>query len=122
MTKHELSIALETLSIEELSAHVAEAEALLARKRDEARRTFIDETRQKAEALGVSLKDLIAHASAKPAGGRSKKTDVPEERKVPVKYRDPAAPENTWTGRGMKPRWIREKLEGGAALEDFAVG
>jgi DNA-binding protein H-NS len=40
-------------------------------------------------------------------------------RKVPVKYRDRSG--NTWAGRGAQPVWLREKLKGGAKLEDFAV-
>jgi DNA-binding protein H-NS len=40
-------------------------------------------------------------------------------RKVPVKYRDKQG--NTWAGRGAQPVWLREKLKGGAKLEDFAV-
>jgi hypothetical protein len=40
-------------------------------------------------------------------------------RKVAVKYRDDAG--NTWAGRGAQPVWLREKLKGGAKLEDFAV-
>ena len=40
-------------------------------------------------------------------------------RKVPVKYKDRAG--NTWAGRGAQPRWLREKLKGGAKLADFAV-
>jgi DNA-binding protein H-NS len=40
-------------------------------------------------------------------------------RTVPVKYRDKSG--NTWAGRGAQPRWLREKLEAGAKLENFAV-
>jgi DNA-binding protein H-NS len=41
-------------------------------------------------------------------------------RKVAIKYRDKSG--NTWAGRGAQPRWLREKLKGGAKLQDFAVG
>jgi DNA-binding protein H-NS len=40
-------------------------------------------------------------------------------RKVAVKYRDTSG--NTWAGRGAQPVWLREKLEAGAKLGDFAV-
>jgi DNA-binding protein H-NS len=40
-------------------------------------------------------------------------------RKVAIKYRDKSG--NTWAGRGAHPVWLREKLEAGAKLEDFAV-
>lgn len=37
---------------------------------------------------------------------------------IPVKYRDG---QNTWTGRGKMPRWLRTKLESGEQLESFKV-
>ena len=40
-------------------------------------------------------------------------------RKAPIKYRDRSG--NTWAGRGARPVWLREKLNAGAKLEDFAV-
>jgi DNA-binding protein H-NS len=40
-------------------------------------------------------------------------------RKVPIKYRDRSG--NTWAGRGAMPIWLRERIKGGAKLEDFAV-
>ena len=39
---------------------------------------------------------------------------------VPVKYRDPESGD-TWTGRGLQPRWLRDKLAAGAQLTDFSV-
>ena len=112
MTKSELSTALAALSVEELSAHIAEAQSILDQKRDHARREFIEETRKKADALGISLKDILADGASVSTKGRKKKADTPE---------DPENAENTWTGRGMTPRWLREKTEAGAKLEDFLV-
>jgi len=40
-------------------------------------------------------------------------------KKIPVKYRDDAG--NTWTGRGLKPRWLTAALGAGKKLEDFQV-
>lgn len=37
------------------------------------------------------------------------------------KYRNPENPEQTWTGRGKRPRWLQQALSQGAALEDFAI-
>lgn len=38
------------------------------------------------------------------------------------KYRNPANPEETWSGRGRKPRWLTVALTSvGATLEDFAI-
>lgn len=38
---------------------------------------------------------------------------------APVKYRDEHG--NTWAGRGLKPKWLRERIDAGMSLEDFAV-
>lgn len=40
--------------------------------------------------------------------------------KVAPKYRDPASG-NTWTGRGLQPRWLRDALAGGRKLGDFTI-
>ncbi|WP_079433400.1 H-NS family nucleoid-associated regulatory protein [Zoogloea sp. LCSB751] len=37
---------------------------------------------------------------------------------VKPKYRDG---DNTWTGRGAKPVWLRDKLAAGKNLEDFLI-
>jgi DNA-binding protein H-NS len=41
---------------------------------------------------------------------------------VAPKYRDPANPQNTWTGRGRMPRWMTQATKGGKAKkEDFLI-
>jgi DNA-binding protein H-NS len=51
-------------------------------------------------------------------GNRGRRSSL-KGTKVPVKDRDKEG--NAWAGRGAQPRWLREKLKGGAKLEDFAV-
>lgn len=41
--------------------------------------------------------------------------------KVPVKYRNPANKEETWTGRGLKPRWMTAQIAKGKKPEDFLI-
>jgi DNA-binding protein H-NS len=40
-------------------------------------------------------------------------------KKVEVKFRDSNG--NTWTGRGVKPRWLSAALANGAQIQNFAV-
>jgi len=93
-------------------------ESIDARTLDKARR----EARQLAQSYGVALKDLIeapksdVKSSAKPKARASTKRG-----KVKPKYRDPANPKITWSGRGRTPKWVAEALAGGASLEDLAV-
>ena len=44
----------------------------------------------------------------------------PVKAKVAAKYRDPATG-NTWSGRGLKPKWLSAALADGRQLTDFAV-
>ncbi|MGE4079451.1 MAG: H-NS family nucleoid-associated regulatory protein [Reyranella sp.] len=37
------------------------------------------------------------------------------------KYRNPANRSETWTGRGLKPKWMVAAMKGGKKLEDFAI-
>lgn len=39
--------------------------------------------------------------------------------KIAIKYRDPAHPENTWTGRGRQPRWMTAS---GKSKDAFRIG
>ncbi len=40
--------------------------------------------------------------------------------KVEPKYRDPVTG-STWSGRGLKPKWLSAALEIGKTLQDFAI-
>ena len=97
-------------------------ESIEARTLERARR----EARQLAQSYGVALGDLIeapksgsktgAKSAAKPKARRPGKRS-----KVAPKYRDPANPNVTWSGRGRTPKWVADALAGGAALADLAV-
>lgn len=40
--------------------------------------------------------------------------------KVAPKFRNTATGE-TWSGRGLQPKWLKAALQGGRKIEDFAV-
>ena len=40
---------------------------------------------------------------------------------VMPKFANPDAPEEVWSGRGKKPRWVTEKLSAGLALTDLSI-
>lgn len=42
--------------------------------------------------------------------------------KVVPKYRNPAIPSETWSGRGKQPRWLAAQLKNGKSLESFLIG
>lgn len=61
---------------------------------------------------GLTAADLSGRAgkAGKPPGGG----------KVAAKYRNKATGE-TWSGRGLQPRWLKAALATGKKLTDFAV-
>jgi DNA-binding protein H-NS len=47
-----------------------------------------------------------------------------ERRKYPKvfpKYRNPAQPSETWSGRGKQPRWLVSALKSGESIKDFEI-
>lgn len=44
-----------------------------------------------------------------------------EKKPAEVKYRDTSNPENTWTGRGKRPKWLQAAIENGFPIESFLV-
>lgn len=59
---------------------------------------------------GLTLADLNGRARGAPKAPS----------RVAPKYRNKATGE-TWTGRGLKPKWLQAALNGGAKLEDFTI-
>jgi len=54
--------------------------------------------------------------------GRKAKTPGPRAGgKVAPKYRNPANPEEVWSGRGMTPRWLASYLQQGKSKDDFLI-
>ena len=93
-------------------------ESIDARTLDKARR----EARQLAQSYGLALGDLIEAPKSNEKFGAKPKARKPAKRgKVKPKYRDPANPKVTWSGRGRTPKWVAEALAGGASLADLAV-
>lgn len=67
--------------------------------------------------LGLAGRAASPAAKAKKKPGR--KAAAKAGGKVAVKYRD--ADGNTWTGRGLQPRWLKAALAAGKKIEDFRV-
>jgi DNA-binding protein H-NS len=60
---------------------------------------------------GLSIADLSQRSAPKARKGGAK---------VPAKYRD-AATGNSWSGRGLRPNWLKAAIAAGRKLDDFAV-
>lgn len=99
-----------------LEKQTAELEKALAAARRAERAGVINQIKSLMAEHGLSVADL---------GGATGKTTTKAApasagKKVAPKYRNAATGE-TWTGRGLKPKWIQSALASGKKLEDFAI-
>lgn len=101
---------LHELSESELAALLDNAQKALRDRQEGKRKEGIAKIREIAASIGVTVEISDPTKLSPRKGG-----------KVAVKYQNPANPANKWTGRGMKPKWLRELIEQGRRLEEFAV-
>lgn len=93
---------------------MAQKEALEKRIAD-AQRTERAEAIQQIKTLMDQYGLTVADLSVKSNAGRTRKGS-----KVPAKYRNPASGDS-WSGRGLQPKWLKAALASGGKLSDFAV-
>lgn len=72
-----------------------------------------------AKAEGYTIEELFGVAA--PARTKAPRAPRKAGAKVPPKYRNPANPEQTWTGRGKQPRWLAEEVAKGRKPEEFLI-
>ena len=101
---------LEKFSLEELKTLQNEVAVAIFNFEKQRKAETLAELKALAHAKGFSLKELLESSNGK----ITKKLAAP-------KYADPANPENTWTGRGRKPKWLVAALESGQSIEEFAL-
>ncbi len=103
---------LKKLDVSELANLQADIQSELRRKQQQKRQDVINQVKSLLAENGMSLDDLPGRSSAAKSTGRSK---------VAPKYRNKSDPEQTWSGRGRKPRWVSDYLAQGGDLQDIAI-
>ena len=99
-----------------LEKQAAELEKALQEARRAERAGVIAQIKSLLAEHGLTVADLGLQAGGKVAGTPSSSAG----RKVAPKYRNNATGE-TWTGRGLQPKWIQAAIASGKKLEDFAI-
>ncbi len=90
----------------------AAIEKQIAEAQRSARADAVAKVRAMMLEYGLTAADLTAKSSSSPRGGAGKK--------VAAKYRNSATGE-TWSGRGLQPKWLKAAVSSGASLGDFAI-
>lgn len=101
---------IQTLSIEELSKLTLFINEVVVVKKDEELEKALQPLQQLADTLGIPISELL---NKKP----KRKT---KEELIPT-HQDPKNSQNTWSGRGQRPKWLRSELENGADINDFLI-
>ncbi|MBD3739700.1 MAG: H-NS histone family protein [Stenotrophomonas sp.] len=114
------------LSAKELKSLIAQAEKqqakVMTRPKAAAMRAKINKY---VKDHGYTIEELYGDLSS-PASGRTKKPSGRKPArsagsKVAPKYRNPANPNETWSGRGRQPRWLAALVEKGKSASDFLI-
>ena len=98
-----------------LEKQAAELEKQLADARRAERSAVINQIKSLLAEHGLTVADLGLKAGKSSGTGGST-----AGRKVAPKYRNTATGE-TWTGRGLQPKWVQAALASGKKIEDFTI-
>jgi DNA-binding protein H-NS len=105
----------------ELLAQKAALEKQIADAQRTQRADAITQIKTLLAEYGLTLADISSSKPAKPA--KTAAAPAPAKKvkaKVAAKYRNTATGE-TWSGRGLKPKWLTAALATGKTLADFVI-
>lgn len=100
----------------ELSKHLDQQ---ISTRRDEELKVLADGYVKKIEAAGFSIVEALEALQpyASPASSARKRSTGA----APVLYRDPANPNNSWSGRGRAAKWLANYEAQGRSRTEFKV-
>lgn len=101
-----------TTSLKDLIAQREALDAQIAHTQSAERTEAVQKVKSLMAEYGLSVADL---------GSRAPKAAKTESQpKVPAKYIDKDT-QATWSGRGLKPKWLAAKIAAGQSLDDFKI-
>ena len=104
-----MNMDLNSLSLKELKDLQSAVNKAVTGFDDRKRKAALNQVEEAARALGFTLSELTGSA-------------VPRKRSPAVpKYANPANAQETWSGRGRKPRWFVAALKSGKKSEQMAI-
>lgn len=99
-------------SLQDLLKQREDIDRQIEETRKAERAKAMQQIRALMSAFGIAASDMTAKAAPKSKSAPTKK--------AAIKYRNTATGD-TWSGRGLQPRWLKAALAQGARLGDFAV-
>jgi len=104
---------------EALMKRMATLQAKLDAITQRERVSMLEQIRHAVERFSFTAAELFRRKPAARALSTTDRNRGAGKRAVVAKYRDDQG--NVWAGRGKRPLWLKERLDAGAKLEDFAV-
>ena len=98
------TIDISGLNIDQLTDLVGKAQAEMATRERQRRKDLRAELERRVAADGYKMADIFPELGNGAANGR-------QRQKRPAKYRNPQAPDQTWSGIGRTPKWVQAILE-----------
>jgi DNA-binding protein H-NS len=113
----------ETMSRKELMSLRANIDKAIAAVGDRERRSALKAAEAAAREHGYTLDELAdlmggSKGRSRRAAGAGASSSGPANA---PRYRNPDNPEQTWSGRGRRPRWLHDAEAAGRSLEDMAI-
>jgi DNA-binding protein H-NS len=105
-----MTIDLSTMTRKDLLQLQSDVEEALRAAELRERQEALKAAEEAAAKYGFSLEEI---ASASRQGAK--------KNKAAPKYRNPANPEETWTGRGRKPHWVHAALTAGMDISELEI-
>lgn len=102
-------INIQELSADELQKLINDAQSELEAKQSGMRKQVIAQIKELAASIGVTV-DIVGDKKSK------KSTST-----VAAKYANPGNPAETWTGRGLAPKWMQALTAEGRSKDEFLI-
>lgn len=105
---------------EELASQQAALEQSIRELQQAERVAVLANIRSLMAQYGLTAADLSLTTTRKTRGPNKATTEGHVGKTVAAKYRN-AATGDSWSGRGLKPKWLTAQLEQGKKLDDFLI-
>ncbi len=102
---------LNKLSEAELQAFIENAEKALKEKQSSKRKEVIAQIKELAASIGATVDIHEAE----------KKSERKASGKVAARYRNPVDASQTWSGRGLAPKWMQALIASGRDKSEFEI-
>jgi DNA-binding protein H-NS len=110
----------ENMSRKELMALRANIDKAIAAVGDRDRRNALKAAEEAVREHGFTLAELGPYVGQ--GAGRGRRRAASEGAVNAPRFRNPENPEQTWSGRGRRPRWVHEAEAAGRSLDEMRIG